>query len=156
MKIVVTERIADEGIEYLKKNGFEVDTTYGMAREDLLGIQCNTGGPCSEGAPAKMTLVPMSKEDMQRLVRKDPAINIASKTWIANQQLTWKTLQDYFHANADRYLEEMEATDRSGPGTLVLAPQMKIPDLPPLRLASSTIEAVSLTSVDGLILSRLP
>ncbi len=71
---------------------------------------------------------PMSKEDMQRLVMKDPAINIASKTWIANQQLTWKTLQDYFHANADRYLEEMEATDRSGPGTLVLAPQMKIPD----------------------------
>ena len=38
MKIIVTERIADEGIEYLKKNGFEVDTAYGMPREELLGI----------------------------------------------------------------------------------------------------------------------
>lgn len=38
MRIIVTERIAEEGIEYLKKNGFEVDTKYGLAREDLLGI----------------------------------------------------------------------------------------------------------------------
>ncbi len=38
MRIIVTERIADEGVEFLKKKGFEVDTTYGMPREELLGI----------------------------------------------------------------------------------------------------------------------
>ncbi len=38
MKIIVTERIAEEGIEYLKNNGFEVDTKYGLPREELLEI----------------------------------------------------------------------------------------------------------------------
>ena len=71
---------------------------------------------------------PLSPDELRLLIMKDPAINIASKTWIANQQITWKTLHDYFHANADRYLSEMEAADRSGPGALVLAPQMTIPD----------------------------
>lgn len=38
MKIIVTERIADEGINYLKEQGFEVDTKYGIARSELLEI----------------------------------------------------------------------------------------------------------------------
>ncbi|MGD0101732.1 MAG: phosphoglycerate dehydrogenase [Acidobacteriota bacterium] len=38
MKIIVTERIADEGIDYLHQNGFEVDVKYGISRGDLLGI----------------------------------------------------------------------------------------------------------------------
>ncbi len=38
MKIIVTERIADEGVEYLRQNGFEVDVKYGISRGDLLGI----------------------------------------------------------------------------------------------------------------------
>jgi ubiquinone/menaquinone biosynthesis C-methylase UbiE len=71
---------------------------------------------------------PMSPEELRVLIMKDPAINIASKTWIANQQVTWKTLQDHYHANADRYLAEMEAADKAGPGALVLAPDMTIPD----------------------------
>jgi ubiquinone/menaquinone biosynthesis C-methylase UbiE len=71
---------------------------------------------------------PLSVEQVRELIMKDPAINIASKTWLANQQLTWKTLKDHFHENADRYLSEMEAADKSGPGSLALAPQMAIPD----------------------------
>jgi ubiquinone/menaquinone biosynthesis C-methylase UbiE len=71
---------------------------------------------------------PLSPDELRLLIMKDPAINIASKTWIVNQQITWKTLHDYFHANADRYLSEMEAADKAGPGALVLAPQMAIPD----------------------------
>ncbi len=73
-------------------------------------------------------VTPMSPDELRVLIMKDPAINIASKTWIVNQQITWKTLYDYFHANADRFLSEMEAADRNGPGALVLAPQMAIPD----------------------------
>ena len=38
MKIIVTERIAEEGIQYLLDNGFEVDTKYGIAHNELLEI----------------------------------------------------------------------------------------------------------------------
>jgi D-3-phosphoglycerate dehydrogenase len=38
MKIIVTERVADEGIKYLKECGFEVDAKYGISHADLLGI----------------------------------------------------------------------------------------------------------------------
>ncbi len=38
MKIIVTERISEEGITYLKEKGHEADTCYGMSREDLLDV----------------------------------------------------------------------------------------------------------------------
>jgi D-3-phosphoglycerate dehydrogenase / 2-oxoglutarate reductase len=38
MKIIVTERIAEDGIQYLKDNGFEVDTRFGISHEELLEI----------------------------------------------------------------------------------------------------------------------
>lgn len=38
MRIIVTERIAEEGIQYLKECGFEVDTKYGMSQNELLEI----------------------------------------------------------------------------------------------------------------------
>lgn len=72
-------------------------------------------------------LTPLSAEDVRRLVETEPAINIASKAWLANQQVTWKTLQDHFHANADYYLSEMEAADKSGPGALELSPNLDVP-----------------------------
>jgi ubiquinone/menaquinone biosynthesis C-methylase UbiE len=71
---------------------------------------------------------PLTAQQVAALAEKDPAINIASKTWLANQQVTWKTLRDHFHANADRYMSELEAADKSGPGALVLSPQMQVPD----------------------------
>jgi ubiquinone/menaquinone biosynthesis C-methylase UbiE len=37
-------------------------------------------------------------------------------------------LQAHFHSHDDAYLSEMEATDKSGPGTLELAPTMHIPE----------------------------
>ena len=71
---------------------------------------------------------PLSADEVRLLAEKDPAINIANKTWLANQQITWKTLQDHFHGNYDHYMSELEAGDKSGPGSLVLAPNMVIPD----------------------------
>ena len=38
MKIIITERIAQEGIDYLKESGFEVDTKYGISHNELLDI----------------------------------------------------------------------------------------------------------------------
>jgi D-3-phosphoglycerate dehydrogenase / 2-oxoglutarate reductase len=41
MKIIVTERIADEGIKYLRENGFDVDVRFGISHSELLGIIAN-------------------------------------------------------------------------------------------------------------------
>src|SRR5512139_2227270 len=38
MRIIVTERIADEGVNYLRDCGFTVDTRYGISHAELLGI----------------------------------------------------------------------------------------------------------------------
>lgn len=38
LKIIVTERIAEDGVSYLKAKGFEVDTKYGISHEELMGI----------------------------------------------------------------------------------------------------------------------
>jgi D-3-phosphoglycerate dehydrogenase len=38
MKIIVTERIAEEGIQYLRDRGFEVDVKFGISHTDLVGI----------------------------------------------------------------------------------------------------------------------
>lgn len=38
MKVLVTERIADDGIQYLQDNGFTVDTRYGISTAELLDI----------------------------------------------------------------------------------------------------------------------
>ena len=70
----------------------------------------------------------MDMATLLKLVENEPAITISPQTWLANQRLTWKNLQDYFHANADAYLSEMEAADKSGPGSLELSPGMFIPE----------------------------
>jgi len=56
------------------------------------------------------------------LVEKDPILMMSVRGWVSNQQLTWKQVQDYFHANAETYLAEMESADTSGPGSLELNP----------------------------------
>lgn len=37
-KIIVTDKMAPEGIDYLKSKGFEVDTPFGISREELLEV----------------------------------------------------------------------------------------------------------------------
>jgi TRAP-type C4-dicarboxylate transport system substrate-binding protein len=49
-------------------------------RENDLGIACNTGsGPCSEGTPAKMTLVPVSEADLA--LRKEALLKTVLPRW---------------------------------------------------------------------------
>ncbi len=48
-------------------------------REDKLGIQCNTGGPCSEGPAAKMTLVPMSPQDVE--LKREVLLKVVLPKW---------------------------------------------------------------------------
>jgi ubiquinone/menaquinone biosynthesis C-methylase UbiE len=63
-----------------------------------------------------------------KMMENDPIVAGSARTWISTQQMMWKTLQDEFHANSEKYLAEMEATDKAGPGTLELNPNMNIPD----------------------------
>jgi len=58
----------------------------------------------------------------------DTVLGLAAHTWLNCQYLTWKTIQDHFHADADRYFDELEAADKTGPGTLELNPGMDLPD----------------------------
>lgn len=38
MKIIVTDKVAEDGIEYLRKQGFEVDAKFGIPQNELLEI----------------------------------------------------------------------------------------------------------------------
>jgi ubiquinone/menaquinone biosynthesis C-methylase UbiE len=70
---------------------------------------------------------PLSVEQLRALVEQEPGIYMLARTWLSNQQVTWNTLRAHFHEHADRYLDEMEAADRQGPGKLELSPQMDVP-----------------------------
>lgn len=48
-------------------------------REDAMGITCNTGGPCSNGEPAKLTLVKPTEADVA--LRKEAFVNGVLPGW---------------------------------------------------------------------------
>ncbi|MFA5663783.1 TRAP transporter substrate-binding protein [Castellaniella sp.] len=48
-------------------------------REDELGIQCNTGGPCSEGPASDMKLIPVSDEDVE--LKREVLLNVVLPKW---------------------------------------------------------------------------
>lgn len=72
--------------------------------------------------------VEIDLQTLLALIDNEPGINLSAQTWIANQRLTWKNLQDHFHNNADQYLSAMEAADKRGPGTLEVSPRMRLPE----------------------------
>lgn len=69
----------------------------------------------------------MTMAEAMTLVEHDLLVQTSGRTWISNQLLTWKMLQDYYYDHADEYLAEMEAADNDGPGTLELNPDLEIP-----------------------------
>jgi SAM-dependent methyltransferase len=74
---------------------------------------------------------PASNPPMKEILNvadHDPILGMAAHTWLNCQYFTWKTIQDHFHSDADRYFAELEAADKLGPGTLELNPDMKLPD----------------------------
>lgn len=69
----------------------------------------------------------LSYDEALELVEDDLLVQMSGRTWVSNQQITWKIFQDYYHEHADEYLDEMEAADNAGPGTLELNPDLEIP-----------------------------
>ncbi len=70
--------------------------------------------------------VPMA--DAVKLLEADPVIAMSAHAWLRGQELMWRNMVEEFHGNADQYLTEMAAADKTGPGTLELKPKMFIPD----------------------------
>ena len=62
------------------------------------------------------------------LITGDHIIGSRQQAWLSTVQLSWKTLREAFHTQAELYLAEMEAADDAGPGTLELNPDLNIPD----------------------------
>ena len=70
----------------------------------------------------------LSLEEIIAMAESDHLIMTSVRSWVSNQQFTWKQIQDYFHDNADEYLAEMESADKSGPGSLELNPDLELPE----------------------------
>ncbi len=70
----------------------------------------------------------LSVQEVLALIEHDPIVAMSGRIWISNQQITWKAIADRFHADADKYLAEMESYDAIGPGTLELNPDLLIPE----------------------------
>jgi SAM-dependent methyltransferase len=70
----------------------------------------------------------LTEKEILALVENDPIITMSGRLWLSNQQVTWRSLADRFHARADEYLAEMESYDKRGPGSLELNPDLDIPD----------------------------
>ncbi|MCB2109240.1 MAG: class I SAM-dependent methyltransferase [Rhodobacteraceae bacterium] len=70
----------------------------------------------------------MPIDEARALFDGDPVIGMRDRMWHSAHNYEHDILDEYFHANADKYLAELEAADKSGPGTLELNPDMKVPD----------------------------
>ncbi|HWU03089.1 MAG TPA: methyltransferase domain-containing protein [Novosphingobium sp.] len=58
----------------------------------------------------------------------EPMIQTRVRCWLSSQQLMWQNVLDHYEQNRDHYLDEMEAADGDGPGSLELNTGMAIPD----------------------------
>ena len=67
-------------------------------------------------------------EQVQAVLEGDPIVGASVRYWITGQQQCWKMLQDEFHANAEAYMAELDAADESGPGSVTLDPDFKVPE----------------------------
>lgn len=62
------------------------------------------------------------------MLESDPVLGMMVHARETTQQIMWSSISDIYHAEGDRYLEEMEQAENRGPGTLELHSRMQIPD----------------------------
>ena len=70
----------------------------------------------------------MSFKQAWEVLMEDPAYAAKTRLHMSNQHLMWDRARRAFHVDAERYLAAMEKTDKSGPGSLELNPDLDIPD----------------------------
>lgn len=67
-------------------------------------------------------------ETSKKLFGGDQIVGLRDRVWYSAHNYEHDILDAYFHENADRYLAELEASDKAGPGKLELNPSIHIPD----------------------------
>ena len=65
--------------------------------------------------------------EVVKLLENDPILAYNVHARETTQQIMWRTIQDEYHRDGDRYLEELERAEKKGPGTLSLNPKMEVP-----------------------------
>ena len=70
----------------------------------------------------------LSYEQSWKLMMESPAFAAQTRLRWGIQDIMWDRAMRAFHNEADKYLAAMEATDKAGPGTLELNPDMDLPD----------------------------
>jgi len=70
----------------------------------------------------------LPRETIFSLIKNDHLVGSEARIRIDTQRLAQDNNKWNFESNADTFLEEMEAYDKIGPGTLELNPEMHIPD----------------------------
>ena len=109
------------------------------SRQDFLtGFRVWSNGPLGRAAQVRAGEIfaaegidqasDISIEALREVLERDPVIGASMRYWISGQQISWKILQEEFHGKADTYLAELDAADKSGPGTVKLDPNLKVPE----------------------------
>jgi len=80
----------------------------------------------SKGLPTGKVDIPY--EECFQILSEDPHFESAIRFNRSAQALMWDRAMRAFHGHSDKYLALMEATDKSGPGSLELNPDMVLPD----------------------------
>ncbi|MDX2221933.1 MAG: methyltransferase domain-containing protein [Rhodospirillaceae bacterium] len=70
----------------------------------------------------------LPREQVIKMFENDPMMTMHTLAWESSQRQMWASIQDAYHAEKDKYLEEMEKAEKVGPGTLELDPKMAIPE----------------------------
>ena len=108
------------------------------SRQDFLtGFRVWSNGPLGRAAQVRAGEIfeekglnpeTASLEAIRDVLEGDPVIGSSMRYWISGQLISWKLLQDEFHGNAEAYLAEMDQAANSGPGSLRLDPDLKVPE----------------------------
>jgi ubiquinone/menaquinone biosynthesis C-methylase UbiE len=62
------------------------------------------------------------------ILESDPVVGMRDRVWYSAHNYGHELLDGYFQSNADKYLSVLEASDKAGPGTLELNPDMHVPE----------------------------
>ena len=108
------------------------------SRQDFLtGFRVWSNGPLGRAAQVRAGEIfeekglnpeTASLEAIRDVLEGDPIVGASMRYWISGQLISWKLLQDEFHGNAEAYLAEMDQAANSGPGSLRLDPDLKVPE----------------------------
>ncbi len=67
-------------------------------------------------------------ETLRAVFEPDPLIATRLRVWITNQRQLWASLATQFGRHRDQYLADLGKYDDTGPGSLVLDPDLLVPD----------------------------